>query len=196
MTSNISRLAYSLLTIAALGCGGGLPLQSTSDDTAPVHRTVVHLNADGSSTASVETITRAEQQAEIEARRAAHERRQDSGIATRQDAISVDGGCAYSSMWMFDQINYHGSEICFYGEGIATLANYERAYFDGIELVLGGNWQAATRSYYAGNEQGAFHGPPSDPWFAYCSEAFGPWGHLQVAAQCAQVSYELMLLDW
>jgi hypothetical protein len=61
--------------------------------------------------------------------------------------------------------------------------------------VVLGNWQAATKSYFAGTEQGAFHGRPFDALFACCSEAFGPWGYAQVAGQCAQVSYELMLLD-
>jgi hypothetical protein len=194
MASHLSRFAFSLFTIFALGCGGSFQGQSTSDDAATIYRTVVRLNADGSSTVSTKEITRAQQQAEVAARLAALKPRQSSGIGVREDAISVDSDCVASSMWMFDNYNYAGGEICFYGQGTATLSDYWRFVLDGGEVVIG-NWQAATKSYFAGTEQGAFHGPPFDELFAYCSEAFGPWGYAQAAGQCAQVSYELMLID-
>ena len=69
-----------------------------------------------------------------------------SGSPLRQ-AIGQDPLCADQDLWLFDQTNLQGNELCLYGAGTTNLG-----YLRGSS-----SWLAAVRSYWAGSEYGTFY---------------------------------------
>lgn len=112
-------------------------------------RTIVHLAEDGTERVVQVQITRAEQLRE-QAERVAVASGEHEGLGTAAQAITQDSSCAGSSMWIFDQTNLAGNEICFHGAGSAFLGNYCRT------AGCGSTWNHAVRSYWSGNEDGLF----------------------------------------
>lgn len=120
------------------------------DDLPTVSRTVVRLAPDGTQTVDEDFITPAEQRDEIAARDA--QLAQGRGA---ESAIAVDDGCGGSSLWIYDNVNQTGNEVCFYGAGTAYLSYYRRSVCAGSTCYFG-NWMNAVRSYYAGSSGGRF----------------------------------------
>jgi|GEM_PF-5328942 len=191
---------FVVLSSAMIGCGGA---GSLPEDDSPVYRTVVHLNGEDEPTVMVQEITRAEQRRQVEARLANLHRKDKSpeGIASTKQAISEDYDCNSSSMWMFDEENLQGNEICFYGPGTASLWNYHRGrYFCPIEPFSPdcewlNSWATATRSYWSGIESGSFFGRAGPTSDIFGTENFAPIQRVNSAGVWARMSYTLTLTD-
>ncbi len=154
---------------------------------AVVTRTIVHLRGSDEPDVKTDQITRKEQLGEI----ADHENRrrpQQAGLLNQ--GISTDSSCGDSDMWMFDQTNFTGNEICFYNAGTATLANYVR--YEVLRLYpllpIYYYWETATRSYEAGSESGYFSGACE-----FCEAPFNAWDAPGSVDSNTQNSYYLTL---
>jgi hypothetical protein len=104
---------------------------------------------------TVQYITRAEQLAEQAAREAAEAREGEAGLGEAAQAITYDGACSGTALWIYDKTTGYGNQICFFGTGTANLSNYIR-YVCSSWTCYKGNWASAVRSYWPGNEGGYF----------------------------------------
>jgi hypothetical protein len=128
------KIVTWMLAVCTLGGGGCVDMDGDpgptgeAGDGAVFQRTVVRLKADGTQTVHTERVTAEQQRWEIAARQALADGHPpppapEAGFGTTSAAISADGSCAGSSMWMFDQPNLAlGNEICFTGCGEVDLS--------------------------------------------------------------------------
>ena len=152
-----------LIASAALGANGCV---ETADDAAAsgdpvaasentVYRTIVQFAPDGSIQPIYETVTVAQQQAE-QAARAAYLEASSKGQIQPQalPSLHVDGGCAGASLWLFDQANLGGNELCLF-----KAATDDMAWLDLGTLCRGPfcftTWANAVRSLWAGSNPGS-----------------------------------------
>lgn len=145
------------------------PTESTGANTGMVQRTVVHRRADGSETVNTYEITREQASLDLAAFRA----RQDpsipkatstDGIGKTSSAVVQDSSCAGADMWLYDQTNFAGNEICFYSNtggtpDTAYLSDYCRVWLGtGLLRHCVATWQGSVQSWYSGADPGAFIG--------------------------------------
>lgn len=112
-------------------------------------RTIVTLHDDGTETIELRDVTLEEQLGDQHLRELRLGSQHD-GLGTTADAITRDSGCAGSAIWIFDQANLTGNEICFVGAGVVDLENYCRTY------RCGDRWGQNVRSYWSGVDFGLF----------------------------------------
>lgn len=75
-----------------------------------------------------------------------------SGTATR------DTSCAWESLWVYSRTDWTGDRICFIGNGILYMKNYDRfGFIAGMWLWIG-NWRLAWGSYWPGTNSGGLNG--------------------------------------
>jgi hypothetical protein len=145
-----------LVAVAGLAAGGcAAPSDAAADaDGAAVHRTIVRFAPDGSLAPTYETITVAQQQAEQAARTAYVEALRSGEPAPPLPQLMIDGGCAGASLWLFDQANLAGNELCLF-----KAAGDDMAWLD-LGTVCRGlfcfqSWNNAVRSLWAGSNPGS-----------------------------------------
>jgi hypothetical protein len=176
----MSTKALVLLGVfsCAVGCSSAEPSGSSApaqadDPSAVVSRTIVHLSADGTKKVTTETVTRAAQLEEIAARTAYLQGTQTGGGnvgATSSALLTEDLGCAGSSLWLFDQPNLQGNEICFKGPGEGDLFDYTDVICGkGMPYCAIVTWSGSVRSLWAGVDSGYFVG---------CAGVFNAWQRL------------------
>lgn len=148
--------------LAASGCAGTADADdvAVSDDPAAasdgmVHRTIVQFAPDGTLQPIYETVTVAQQQAEQAARAAFLEASRNGLIQSQAlPSLHVDGGCAGASLWLFDQANLAGNELCLF-----KAATDDMAWLDLGTLCRGSfclaTWANAVRSLWAGSDPGS-----------------------------------------
>lgn len=160
----------------AIATGCGAPTRDASDE-PQLTRTIVTLAADGREHVEVQPLTRREQLAEIAAREASEARRaaaRAQGLGVAEEPIQYDGSCLGSSLWVYDNADRSGNEICFFGQGIASLGSYSRWVCTPAWTCYQSTWSAAVRSYWPGNEDGYFEYFLGDLGLTESFNAFGP----------------------
>lgn len=159
---HLTMSLFSLVACAALGaagCAGGADDAAAADPDAAsdglVHRTIVQAGPDGSLQPVYETITVAQQQAELAARAALVDamrngQHQPEALAS----LHSDAGCAGADLWLFDQANLAGNELCLFKS-----ATDDAAWLDLGTICRGflclGRWSAAVHSLWAGSDPGS-----------------------------------------
>jgi hypothetical protein len=106
-----------------------------------------------------------------------------------QQAITQDGACSGASLWLFDEWNLKGDEICFSGAGTAQLRDFPGAHIDGGPST----WSGAVRSYWAGSEVGGFYGPAQQPGQLFCGVPFGAYQRVNVSENCVTFATQVYL---
>jgi hypothetical protein len=153
---SVSKLfGLSLLAAGLAACvasGEDVAIEGDEADVtaeAEYTRTIVRVDDAGNETVEIQVVTRDQQLLEQEQRQLRLDGEYE-GLGTASDGISRDLGCASASIWIYDQVNLEGNEICFYGPGVANLENYCRTG------RCGDRWGQNVRSYWAGSEWGRF----------------------------------------
>src|ERR1044071_4507017 len=155
---NSRHLAISVFFVVAgaagaSGCVGAADDAAASGDPAAsdgkVYRTIVQFAPDGSMRPIYEVVSVAQQQAE-QAARAAFLEASSKGHSQALPSLHVDGGCAGASLWLFDQANLGGNELCLF-----KAATDDMAWLDLGTLCRGPlcftTWANAVRSLWAGS---------------------------------------------
>ncbi len=153
------------------GCIDGAEPTPAAADEPMIERTIVRLLPDGSEQVTTARVTATQQRQEFadRAQRTASAARPSDGTGEVQQGLaSVDGGCAGSSMWIFDNTGntlgtgLFGHEICFFKSSTAfpvctDLRQYAR------QCLVGGtcqNWASDSGnwigSYWAGVDAGMY----------------------------------------
>lgn len=153
------RICYSLLVLPLLA---GACVEATEgiapgqDRAEYVTRTVVQLNEDGTRSIRQQSVTVAEQRAELAAsqRIAEHEPSPPQDMGAAPDPPVLDAGCSWYSLKLFDGPGYTGNYICFTGNGYVSLADYCRAVRCGGRFCVCNDWNGAVRSYWSGSNTG------------------------------------------
>jgi hypothetical protein len=148
--------------IVGAGVSGCIASPEDADPAAgaadTVYRTIVRFAPDGSFAPTYEAVTPAQQQAEMAARAAFVEASRTSGRAHPQvlPTLIVDSGCAGASLWLFDQTNRGGNQLCLF-----KAAADDMAWLDLGTLCRNpsgrciGTWANAVRSLWAGADPGS-----------------------------------------
>jgi hypothetical protein len=198
----LMRMRNVIFLLVASACSRGQQV-----DGQVFSQTIVTLRGSGEPIVTTRTITAAEQQAQIEARRRLLESRSRTPGVISQ-AISQDPGCGDASLLLFDGTSLHGNEICFFGAGSVWLHNYLRGTGSPPDLadphhlqdnVPVGNWAEAVRSYFPGDEDGIFWGPAL-PHRGRCHTDFAGFGDtfpspVDVADGCVMSAVRVQLTD-
>lgn len=75
-----------------------------------------------------------------------------SGTATR------DAACGWDSLWVYSRTDWTGDRICFRGNGVLWMKDYDRyALVAGMWMYIG-NWRLAWGSYWPGANSGGLNG--------------------------------------
>lgn len=138
------RLLPSVLLFATLSACSTAPPPPAIDENALFTQTIVWWDADGHEQLATKQVTRRQQLDEIAAREA------DGSGVLRQAIIAAEASCASSDLWMYDQANRSGNQICLTGTGPlheTFLNNFTRP---------GGTWKYNVRSFWAGEMSGYF----------------------------------------
>lgn len=151
--SFIKLLSITAMTVPATACvvdgeePGGLDV--AAEEAEVFTRTIVTLHDDGTETVELREVTLDAQLGDQHLRelRLAGER---EGLGTAVDAISRDSGCASAAIWVFDQANLTGNEICFVGAGTVDLEAHC------LNSACSDRWGQNVRSYWAGADSGLF----------------------------------------
>ena len=146
------------LALACAACGSSGPSDSAqgaapSTGESPVlfDRTVVHLNPDGTTTVHRSAVT-----AEVMAAEAAAREARKNGQASTLSPEIAQESCAAADVSLFAYAghwtNCTGPEICFYGEGTASLAGYNVCLLEGRDgCVDSVPWTNQVQSWQPGN---------------------------------------------
>ncbi|QSQ19160.1 hypothetical protein JY651_27855 [Pyxidicoccus parkwayensis] len=147
-----------------VGCGGPLEEEAAPPEVPEGQeqeelftQTIVRQLADGTMTQETTFITRKEQLAQL-AEREALLKSLGKGVTQQDlDDLVTDGSCAGSSLWLFDQTNLAGRQLCLYkqagaSQGWLSLTSIIR-YFDGVGSIY--TWSGAVRSLWAGQHPGS-----------------------------------------
>jgi len=141
----------SIILLAALGGCSSAP---TAESDQTITQTIVHFRGDQDPVVTTRVITVEEQQREVAARLARPAGTPSAGgIGEAQQAITQDPGCASSDVALYDQANFMGNELCFYGGGTADLQTYAHSCFR-PPICLG--WWDEVRSFSANGSP--YHG--------------------------------------
>jgi hypothetical protein len=128
-----------------------------------VHRTIIRIHPDGSSDQTFEAIPVEEQQAELAVRAGLVERlRSDAGGGALHpqalETLGVDTGCAGADLWLFDQSNLAGNELCLFKAASDDMAWLDLGTICRVNLCNGlrrVTWAYAVRSLWAGVDPGS-----------------------------------------
>jgi hypothetical protein len=176
-------LSIASLTFASLLCGCA---DNAPPDETVFHRTIVHLDGDGAPVVSTASVTAGEQRAQL----AALTQELPSGV--QQDAITSDASCLGSSIWLHDQANQTGNELCFFGKGSANLGSF-------VDVVIPDagerSWSAAVRSYWAGSGSGSFTGPAVQAGASSCTSSFAAYRRADAVDNCTFAATKLTLAN-
>jgi len=144
----------------------------SSPEVVTYERTIVTIGAAGP-TISTETVTADQQREEVAARDEAR---------ANPDAISpyvqVSGCWNGGALWMYDQPNYTGNQLCVIDPGWDSLANYWRSTCSGMTCFVG-TWSGAIRSYYGGEQDFYFAVQDNGTW--NYTPLFNQYSHETVA---------------
>lgn len=141
-------------------------------------RTIVHVDENGVEKLTVQYVTQAELDQETEAR---EQLLAGGDVGKISQAITHDGSCAGSSLWLQDDFNQAGNRICFYGAGTANLGTYCHLWYMG---TCWSTWAAKVKSYWSGSDAGRFGSH-------YCcqgctSNTFSAYQRVDTASSCVQ----------
>lgn len=177
------------LAATAFACGSApadtqaIPASTDPESAAIVDRTVVFFNQDGTQTVHKLYITKAEQKADMEHRRALQAAQKSPPLAVRALQSTPKSGprfteditqdtswpCAGSDIWMYAQSTNcttdSNSEICFYGSGTADMDDYTWCPATPptrCEPSALKSWVNSVQSYWPGDEAGYFFGEDGD----------------------------------
>lgn len=143
-----------------LGCGGApedVPPQAPEvRQEELVSQTILRQLPDGTFSQETTFISREEQRAQVAAREELFQRRGEGVTQQDLDDLVVDGGCAGSSLWLFDATSRQGNQLCLYKQvgayqGWLNLGTILRR-FDGTRFLT---WSGAVRSLYSGIHPGS-----------------------------------------
>ncbi|MCP3097853.1 hypothetical protein LZ198_03075 [Myxococcus sp. K15C18031901] len=146
-----------------MGCGG--PPEEQGQEGAPeeqeglISQTILRQLPDGTVTQETRYITPEERQAQFDAREE-YARRLRSGMPQQMmESLVIDDGCAGSSLWLFDQPNRLGRQLCLYKNPVDTyafinLGSIIRYIVPGSPLPRIYTWTAAVRSLWSGVDAG------------------------------------------
>jgi hypothetical protein len=82
--------------------------------------------------------------------------------AASSPTISVDPGCSWYSLKLFDGPGYTGNAICFSGSGFIDLSAYCRLRFCWAGTCsCRSSWAGAVQSYWGGDNFGRWYGGPN-----------------------------------
>ncbi|MCY1021341.1 hypothetical protein [Pyxidicoccus sp. MSG2] len=145
------------------GCGGPPEDVSAEDPVGEseelISQTIIRQLPGGELTQETTYITRAEQLAQIEAREE-YVRRLKSGEPQQFMAnLVIDSGCAGSSLWLFDQPNRQGRQLCLYKNpaeayafiDLGKVVRYITPTYPYPMFVF---WTASVRSLWSGEDAG------------------------------------------
>src|SRR5215470_10274751 len=143
---DLARLFVTIFALAGIagcldaGVGAGDP-----DETFML--TSVWIAPDGTTRVVQRPITAAEQAAQQEARE-----RAEAGLPA--PLVSRDSACEPSSLWLYDQPNRRGNQICLVGSGDVSLATFKGRFCTATTCY---NWVLTSPgSFWAGKEPGHF----------------------------------------
>lgn len=143
-------IALSLIIgLSITGCITSPGDGPTSQSADSIQRTIINLKADGTYDETFETITPAQRQAEIAARLAMLEASR-SAPGLPSNVVALDSACAAADLWLFDQANLGGNQLCMFlsGESFAFLDLGQVCR--GFPFCALGTWSGAVRSLWAG----------------------------------------------
>lgn len=194
----LSRFSLAVVLASSMSlfaCGGvqdepSAQTASAGDDL--ITQTVVHTNPDGTQSVTTYRLTRAQQAAEVAARMARDTAAAsgDGRFATQKDALDTSA-CSGSAIWVFDNTNQTGNEICFDGLGAVTLANYCRiTYCNAFYCSCLSNWAGAVRSFWAGQWKGYWYNPSN-----FCTYYYAKYERDDTVDACTQSAPELHQYD-
>jgi uncharacterized protein YnzC (UPF0291/DUF896 family) len=131
---------------------------ATGDSEGRISQTIIRQLPDGTVTQETHFITEAERQAQFEAREE-YLRRLRSGQPQQLMAnLVIDSGCAGSSLWLFDEPNRQGRQLCLYKNPADTYAFISlRSVLRYLTPTIPQRrvyWTAAVRSLWAGVDAG------------------------------------------
>lgn len=161
-----------------MGCGAEpeAPASAAPDDSASetVSQTVIQMLPDGTYLQSTRHISRAEQQAQFEAREALQQgaANGERGL-TRQTAGELHIDCNnLDALWLYDQPNRGGNQLCLYRSPSDSTAWLLLMY---VPRGAGTTWSGAVRSLWAGRDAGALQN--CTPTLCYISpvQVFSAW---------------------
>ena len=155
-----------LLALSAPACGPGAAVDAGgAAEGDRIERTIVTLR-DGRPEVRTEVVTRAQVQAEMDAR-AGWGAGAEDGLGTAASAIGVDGSCAGSSLWLFDGPagGAYSHELCLAGTGTLPM----------------NVWQHPVVSFWPGIDPGMLSHPTASCTTVQCPAqdfpAWGPWAN-------------------
>lgn len=133
-----SFVVFGTLALSALGgCGETQQPEANIDENAIFTQTIVSWDELGVQHVATKQITRREQLAEIE-------QRASDGSALRQPIITSDPSCYGSYLWLFDQPNIGGNQICLAGTAAPRTTPLSQFPLEG------GSWTLEVRSLWTG----------------------------------------------
>jgi hypothetical protein len=109
-----------------------------------------------------------------------------------QQAITVDGGCSSTSLWIYTGYDFTGLRLCFSGAGTAQLRDYS-TFVDQVPHTDSGTYMAGVRSYWAGSETGGFWGPSEAPGSLFCGTGFGAYQAVRDPDACVKAGRQVYL---
>jgi hypothetical protein len=192
---NTTKPALVLVAVLAAGCD---PAVDGSSDRL-ITRTIVAVGSDGKPSVSEETITEAQQRAEI----AARERKvkgQTGTLRTGQSAITVISSCPDESTWLFTGPNLTGKQLCLIGAGVQQLSEFlltcgpisdKPPFFEGPCTT----WAGHVGSYWVG-ATGAFR--KDVPFITWPDDSpnWVPFAYWERVDSVAAPSFQTIRLDF
>ncbi|RJS27407.1 hypothetical protein DRW03_03315 [Corallococcus sp. H22C18031201] len=144
------------------GCGGppeeGPPAEAPAPQEERISQTILRQLPGGELTQETTYITRAEQLAQIAAREEYVRQIQSGAPRQLMAGLTIDSGCAGSSLWLFDQPNRTGRQLCLYKNPAEDYAFIDLGrvirYYSPQPFPILLFWTAAVRSLWAGEDAG------------------------------------------
>jgi hypothetical protein len=142
----LMRSIGSLALVIVATAGGCMTDDGAADEDSDglVTRTIVRLDGASATVVRAELVTRAEVQADHAQAAAGAPQPLWSALQPRS--------CGAATLALFDDLDYTGNEICFYGDGWV----YLRDYHPYCDLVFCPTWENNIRSFKAGAQAGSF----------------------------------------
>jgi hypothetical protein len=174
-----------------LGCGTGA---DTDEPEATYTRTAIRVGEGGVEVVDVKQVTASEQRAQTELRRAmlGAGRPSPEGAEVGEAASAVvmdpDPFCL-RSLWLFDDYEMTGNKLCLLDETPSGSTGYFQDYY---RYLCGGtycftvDWEAAVRSYWAGEQPGVF-----DAYHAPWTSSFSAWQFVDFADPITRDAYKV-----
>lgn len=180
----MKRLAILFLVGTGFAACGQQPADDgdAPAETASLTSMSVHVNSDGTTSTFVTHLTPTQMRAEVLAKQRYIQQYVNgvslstvktpsaNGLSETRSAITLDSGCAATSMWIYDTTDTSGNRICFDGAGTLSLVNY---CHDGT-IDCAHEWGAVAKSFWPGNESGQY--VPFSGFGCPATQSFAVWG--------------------